>query len=166
VGAFTTRGASTAEFTDGLSNTLAFAEKLVGTPLPGEYVPNRDWLDVSSQGVDQGNMLLPWSAWVEICSSQTTVITDGSDRAGRLWMRRGAIDTSFLVAVPPNSRIPDCGIYYGGGMGVFAARSLHTGGVNAAMADGSVRFVRDGINGSVWRAFGSRRGGEVISSEF
>jgi prepilin-type N-terminal cleavage/methylation domain-containing protein/prepilin-type processing-associated H-X9-DG protein len=43
------------------------------------------------------------------------------------------------------------------------ARSKHTGGVNAAMADGSVRFVSDGIDLTAWRALGTRAGAEVVT---
>jgi prepilin-type N-terminal cleavage/methylation domain-containing protein/prepilin-type processing-associated H-X9-DG protein len=43
-----------------------------------------------------------------------------------------------------------------------AASSYHTGGVNACMADGSVRFVRDAITFSTWQAMGSMAGGEVV----
>jgi prepilin-type N-terminal cleavage/methylation domain-containing protein/prepilin-type processing-associated H-X9-DG protein len=42
----------------------------------------------------------------------------------------------------------------------IAASSYHAGGVNVCMADGSVRFVRDTINFEVWRAAGTRAGGE------
>jgi len=41
------------------------------------------------------------------------------------------------------------------------ARSYHTGGVNAALGDGTVRFVRDGVDAAVYRAAGSRNGDEV-----
>jgi prepilin-type N-terminal cleavage/methylation domain-containing protein len=47
---------------------------------------------------------------------------------------------------------------YGGGDGtnVFAsARSVHTGGVNASMVDGSGRFVTDSVDLLVWRAAGT-----------
>ena len=43
-------------------------------------------------------------------------------------------------------------------------RSFHTGGCNFLLGDGSVRFVRDGIDGPTYRAFGSRAGGEALSS--
>lgn len=43
-------------------------------------------------------------------------------------------------------------------------RSFHTGGCNFLLGDGSVRFVRDGIDGATYRAFGSRAGGEALSS--
>jgi prepilin-type processing-associated H-X9-DG protein len=46
-----------------------------------------------------------------------------------------------------------------------AARSRHPGGVNALFADGSVRFIKNSINGATWIALGSIGGGEVISSD-
>ena len=43
-------------------------------------------------------------------------------------------------------------------------RSYHTGGANFALGDGSVRFIRDSIDGVTYRAMASRDGGEVITS--
>jgi prepilin-type N-terminal cleavage/methylation domain-containing protein/prepilin-type processing-associated H-X9-DG protein len=45
----------------------------------------------------------------------------------------------------------------------LAARSRHSGGVNASMCDGSVRFVPNSINLVTWQAMASANGGEVIS---
>ena len=73
----------------------------------------------------------------------------------------------------------------------YAARSRHTGGVNACMGDGSVAFIKDSINSwnpwlitrpnrrspytnvtggpippyGVYQALSTRNGGEVISSD-
>jgi prepilin-type processing-associated H-X9-DG protein len=48
--------------------------------------------------------------------------------------------------------------------GAFAgARSKHTGGVNAAMCDGSVAFVSNEIDIIVWRGLGTRSGGELAT---
>jgi len=41
-------------------------------------------------------------------------------------------------------------------------RSTHTGGVNALMGDGSVRFLRDSTDQVVLIGIGSRAGGEVF----
>ncbi|QEL13519.1 DUF1559 domain-containing protein [Limnoglobus roseus] len=46
-----------------------------------------------------------------------------------------------------------------------SAYSKHTGGVNVGMADGSVRFIRDTINVTTWRAMGTFAGGEVIAND-
>ncbi len=47
------------------------------------------------------------------------------------------------------------------GTGYWAARSLHSGGVNGSRLDGSVQFVSDSIDGLVWIGLGSINGGEV-----
>jgi prepilin-type processing-associated H-X9-DG protein len=60
----------------------------------------------------------------------------------------------------PNPSIPDiAGKQH---MGFYAARSNHTGGVNALLGDGSVRFVADGIDLKTWRALATIFGNEVI----
>jgi len=46
------------------------------------------------------------------------------------------------------------------------ARSYHDGMVNVAMMDGSVRPVENDINIGVWRALSTRRGQEILPSEF
>ncbi|HEY8503322.1 MAG TPA: DUF1559 domain-containing protein [Gemmataceae bacterium] len=45
-------------------------------------------------------------------------------------------------------------------------RSDHPGGCNYLMGDGAVRFVRDTVPPDVYRALGSRDGGEVIPGDF
>lgn len=49
----------------------------------------------------------------------------------------------------------------GDGIAVYA-RSYHPAGVNASRADGSVEFIIDSIEPVVYRALGSRDGGEVF----
>jgi prepilin-type N-terminal cleavage/methylation domain-containing protein/prepilin-type processing-associated H-X9-DG protein len=44
---------------------------------------------------------------------------------------------------------------------VVTSRSFHTGGSNALLMDGSVRFVSNGISQATWRALGTRAGEEV-----
>jgi prepilin-type processing-associated H-X9-DG protein len=42
-----------------------------------------------------------------------------------------------------------------------AARSRHLGGVTIALADGSVRFIDDQIDLSLWRGIATQAGGET-----
>lgn len=64
--------------------------------------------------------------------------------------------------VTPNG--PDCR-----SEGLLFARSsssYHGGGVNVLMADGAVKFAASAIDGSVWRAVGSKSGGESEAASF
>ncbi|WP_435017473.1 DUF1559 domain-containing protein [Tundrisphaera sp. TA3] len=44
-------------------------------------------------------------------------------------------------------------------------RSRHPGGVNFLFGDGSVRFIKDSINETVYQALATRAGGEVVSAD-
>lgn len=47
---------------------------------------------------------------------------------------------------------------------IITSRSYHPHGVNAALVDGSVKSFASSIELSIWRALGTRSGGEVISA--
>ena len=47
------------------------------------------------------------------------------------------------------------------GYGWRASRSLHPGGVNVLLADGSVHFVPDGVNQTIWHDISTRSGAET-----
>jgi prepilin-type N-terminal cleavage/methylation domain-containing protein/prepilin-type processing-associated H-X9-DG protein len=150
----TGRGLPLARIRDGLANTLAFSEKIIGSGLGGTYRPYRDWVRIDEAMNDIGP-----ERWREICARPrpSDLLKPRLD-GGTTWMAPRVYYTAFLVSVPPNFSLPDCGwAPYGG---IFAARSHHPTGVNAAMADGSVRFVRSSIDEAVWRAAGTRSGGE------
>ena len=98
----------------------------------------------------------------------------GHDVRGRMWNTIHA-GTTFSTIYPPNSTIGDntmgyCGAEKGAPCGAqsmnnaFAiARSRHSGGVNAALADASVRFVSNSVTPAAWLGLGTRAGGEVIA---
>ncbi|MCA9235928.1 MAG: DUF1559 domain-containing protein [Planctomycetales bacterium] len=50
------------------------------------------------------------------------------------------------------------------GLWHHSARSVHSGGVNVAMLDGSTHFITDDVELLVWQAVGTPDGGEVIST--
>ncbi len=49
--------------------------------------------------------------------------------------------------------------------GTSNATSLHPGGVNLTMADGSVRFVKEQVNLNTWWAVGTRNGNEAAQRQ-
>jgi prepilin-type processing-associated H-X9-DG protein len=49
--------------------------------------------------------------------------------------------------------------------GTAPPASVHPGGVNLALADGSGRFIKDPVNQSTWWGLGTRNGAEVIGAD-
>ena len=45
------------------------------------------------------------------------------------------------------------------------ARSLHPGGLNALIGDGSVRFLKNSVNSAAWNSLHTIAGGEVLSAD-
>jgi prepilin-type N-terminal cleavage/methylation domain-containing protein/prepilin-type processing-associated H-X9-DG protein len=81
----------------------------------------------------------------------------------------------FMTITTPNSTAPDVVNWAipnndplmpvtTAGSEYSAARSRHTGGVNVALCDGSIRFVRQTIALSTWQALGTMDGGEVVAN--
>jgi hypothetical protein len=97
----------------------------------------------------------------------------GTDLRGFFWWGDASAMSTFA---PPNTSTPDqiyTAVYCnnqppllpctGTGGAVFYSRSLHPGGVNSALGDGSVRFVSSTINSSIWLGLGTPSDGEVVS---
>lgn len=94
----------------------------------------------------------------------------------RIWNSIHA-GSEFSTIYPPNSTVGDnvmgyCQPIPGAPCGTQSisnaftlARSRHTGGVNAGMADGSVRFVTNGITPSTWLGLGTRARGRGRAGE-
>lgn len=147
-----------AAVTDGLSNTLAFSEKPVASSEDRpSYSAFRDWIKISASASAASA-----DEYLAECSQLNESSGAAQFTAGRTWLLSGACFTLFYVGAPPNSPIPDCGHANANGVGLFTARSYHPGGVNAAMADGSVRWVSSSIDPRLWRGLGTRAGGEPV----
>lgn len=153
---YANRGVHPSEITDGLSYTLLFSEKPIGSGTSGNYSPFRDWADVSQN-------LTGGQDWVAICSSIKN-LTPKRLNAGATWVIGASAFSLFNTTYPPNNSIADCGA--GVSRGLFSARSYHPGGVQGVMADGSVKFFTSSVGESVWRALGTRAGGEVDVDSF
>jgi prepilin-type processing-associated H-X9-DG protein len=74
---------------------------------------------------------------------------------------RGVHEVTFFTYYVPNSKTHRIGSQEY--VHAACAASRHTGGVNAAMADGSVHFFTETITANVWLNLGNRQSGETKS---
>jgi prepilin-type N-terminal cleavage/methylation domain-containing protein/prepilin-type processing-associated H-X9-DG protein len=142
---------------DGLSHTVAFSERLRGSGTKQRPMAERDFWAVPG-AVFLADHLLQ-ACRVAARPHARDVFIHG----GRWWFWVGRERTLYTHTQSPNGRVPDClWPQMVAAAGMTTARSWHRGGVNALMGDGSQRFVPDSINQSVWRALGTRNGGELV----
>ena len=143
---------------DGLSHTAAFSEKLQGSGREDPLSGDRDAYHTSTFVLDADDVLNACRIAARPSNGRR-----GFVEGGRWWFWTGRGDTLYVHAQSPNGVVPDC--TSAGALpahGMFTARSLHPGGVNSLMADGSIRFVTEGISNATWRGLGSRSGGEIV----
>ena len=101
---------------------------------------------------------------LEACRSGVRSTSPYRTETGVAWFVGTLSQTCYNHVIEPNSTTPDCVLGHSNPVnGLFGARSNHPGGVHAAMADGSVRFVSNSIRRPVWIAIGTCAGGEVIN---
>lgn len=147
------------DVTDGLSNTIAFSETMLGRGNPGP-----DGYVVSSP---PGN---PEDVWAALMPWEATALSDSACQSaggfgvtrGNTWAAASHLSGFFNAYLPPNSQRSDCIIHFRFSPGWVAARSRHPGGVNVVLVDGSVRFVSDSIDLELWRSLSTRNGSEVV----
>ena len=150
--------------TDGTSNTLLVAEvmrgtnvNLTGTPLASLTAEQKKRLYAS---VTAGRTTAPTGGLLPpITEPDVRAATSWLGNRGATWLWGNTAMNTFTAALPPNSPLPGAA---GHGQGWLIATSPFAGGVNVALADGSVRLVRDSIPLATWRALATKAGGEVV----
>jgi prepilin-type processing-associated H-X9-DG protein/prepilin-type N-terminal cleavage/methylation domain-containing protein len=137
-----------ADITDGTSSTILFGEAYHRDPLWKTFSDQCMW--GASQSRDDLDQMAQW--W-----SYDTVARNGL--APINWQL-----TTSLVAGPfPAPFSTQCRDVMYKRLGAYG--SGHEGGANVVMADGSVRFLRDGMSLPTLQALSTRAGGEVISGD-
>lgn len=168
---------------DGSSNTIAMAEHSRPTSRYG-------FGNVAVDASGDPSTFVPFSCAALLqgktyVSSASMFTQDTS--TGYRWADGAAFFHAVSTILPPNSArclIGNPNWSAGGGHygpGIWTPTSWHTGGINALMADGSVRFISDNIHAGdlsvvapartaggpspygVWGALGTRAGGEVTA---
>src|SRR5262249_43919941 len=140
-----------AEVTDGVSNTYLFGEVSRFVDEPPSFFPI-------------GNVTIEFQ---DDYSDQVGHPTSGAFVVPRLNAppdKTGAVyNACFFTGAfyPPDwIKIKACVE-----LGQYGFRSLHPGGANFAMADGSVKFIKNSISQPIYRALGTRAGGEIIGAD-
>jgi len=108
----------------------------------------------------------------EVLIALDTTTHDLRGRYNNTWQG----NTLFSALHQPNTTVGDRSDYcnaipkapcqaLGGTSTVQSARSMHTNGVNVVLADGSVRFVQNGVTLTTWQNAATRAGGEVLAND-
>jgi prepilin-type N-terminal cleavage/methylation domain-containing protein/prepilin-type processing-associated H-X9-DG protein len=145
-------------FPDGLSHTVSYSERLRGTAGDGTLAAGRDFGNI---------VVMPFCIdrdadyALQCCRLASTNGFPTYRSAGFTWFIGDYECAAYNHAQEPNGRIPDA-LLMGPWLGIATARSMHPGGVNSLMADGSVRFFKNSIARIVWRGLGTRNGGELV----
>jgi prepilin-type processing-associated H-X9-DG protein len=156
------------EISDGTSNTFALGEAAGGST----QFPIRDLNNPSRPVTD------PFTGQPALME-QTWGATGFADRAHPWYASVLAVTAQYglppSVNDEPLNRSPGTPTIFGmdssganvsGRDRVSGFRSVHTGGANFVLCDGSVRVVRQGIDPATYRALSTSRGGEVIGGEW
>jgi prepilin-type N-terminal cleavage/methylation domain-containing protein/prepilin-type processing-associated H-X9-DG protein len=148
------------QIADGLSNTAAISESLLGQG-PENYSGNTPPAPADPRYV-YGYIGFGTPISSAACSAPTT--WNGSQRRGFSWatgeMRCGSYNHYYL----PNSPNYDCVNNDLNTYTAFAwrgARSNHNNGVNVLLGDGSVHFITNNVDPGTWLALSTRASGDV-----
>jgi prepilin-type N-terminal cleavage/methylation domain-containing protein/prepilin-type processing-associated H-X9-DG protein len=157
------------DFTDGLSNTMVFSESQIAHYQLRSCSSTGGMTPTTFPDTDQSPAMIQ-----SIAPTCTKLGAFGHVN----WANGSVFNCGVTTALTPNTRViplpndsnaydivttdeNQCGPTYA----ALTADSYHPGGVNCLMADGSVRFVKNSVNGKTWRGLGTIGGGEVFSAD-
>jgi prepilin-type N-terminal cleavage/methylation domain-containing protein/prepilin-type processing-associated H-X9-DG protein len=149
-----------ASMTDGTSNTAFFSERRRGlgtTDLKNDLYMmdtamtiDQTWQMCQTMNMSMAMQVTSWmgATWTigdMTCSTYNHVSTPNTFSCASMssGMMMGSM-ANMAVDLPPSS--------------------YHPGGVNILLGDGSVRFIKDSVALSVWRALSTRNGGEIVGA--
>ena len=141
------------EILDGSSHTVAFSERQLG---PGGPNTDSEFRHPRANMWEIADVSEPSPAACQMRSNGNWYV-----QRGEKWIMGNYGNTLYNHYYGPNAAAWDC-MNIRQQSGLMSARSSHTGGVNATLCDGSVRFVSDSIDVAVWRGLGTRAGQEVV----
>jgi prepilin-type processing-associated H-X9-DG protein len=164
---------------DGSSNTLLFSEAIIGDGTNQSEAPDvsHPWTRAAYADASLTQNVYPYNIpGTCSCADAAPGLNEGGDPIyvnngfdpasfilshvsewngwrGYSWIIGRPVTTGFTTFTAPNPSFPDWGTQ---NYGFYAARSFHSGGVNAALSDGSVRFVSNSIDKNEWQHLGAK----------
>ncbi len=171
---------------DGVSNTVAFAEGMLGVqmngPEPISSLYRGNTIIVEQNATTSGSVIDAYTSMATVMADLQTCTKNFTLSSGAICSRRGyrwcmgSIGNSLFNHL----QTPNDSQYLGNGCRLDSgcvghcgpddsvtvpASSSHPGGVNVTMGDGSVRFIKSSINRMTWWNLGTRNGGEVVGAD-
>ena len=153
-----------AAFTDGTSNTLLLSEVKAWTPYRRNGGPS--------------TTMMPQS----VAEAEAVIASGGQfkNTGHTEWPDGRVHHHGVTTTMPPNAKTgcsdgtnnyPECdfnsnqegrnGLSGSPTYAIITSRSWHTGIVNSALVDGSVRSISENVDLNIWRGLGTRSGGEI-----
>ena len=159
---------SAARVTDGLSQTVAVAERRIArasdpSDVNAMFAEPQATRSFCGGGTGSNRTLDRWKTYCYSVSFPDPAWTVFQNRAWISgWGHAGSISMQVL---PINGR--SCHLYGGETDGniLNTPSSQHPGGINVLFGDGGVRFVKEEVSMPVWWAIGTRDGGEVVGGD-
>ena len=152
------------QVTDGLSKTLLVGECKTWTPM------SRDSGTPSDPATPPPNTVADLLVYV---NAGTLKLDPGMGHTE--WVDARGYETGVTTTMTPNTKVLVAGGYdvdfvsrrettpaVGPTFQAITTRSYHPGIVNVGMMDGSGHAIADNIELSVWRAMGTRAGGDIV----
>lgn len=161
VGIFSPKKCDYSHITDGTGTTAAFSEILTGEKRTADH--RRVVFATPSFFAKAGDFDL----FVGECLARTLANSknenvDVNDYRGEGWIGSSHTSTLYNHCLGINNNT--CSNAGNIPTGAWTAGSAHDHGGNTAFADGHVVFLHDSMSLAVWRAYGSRGGGESVPS--
>jgi prepilin-type N-terminal cleavage/methylation domain-containing protein/prepilin-type processing-associated H-X9-DG protein len=174
---------------DGTSNTVAYAESLLGddmassvwgptTTPPSRYRGNMvfgaDPADDARRPHDAFQDPAFTMTLLQNCAAtfQSSMSKIGDDHGYRWAMGIAGYSMFNTIQTPNDPQFPFSACRLDGGPNnypdsgfAYGSSSAHPGGINVGFADGSVRFIKNSIDRRTWWSLGTRAGGEVVGAE-
>ncbi len=163
------RPSTLASLTDGTSNTIGASERVKGI---GANSSTFDGLRPSSSFASNmastvnASGVSPQAAYTACKNTRgpsSSAFASGGDPLGGYWTDAEPSQEMYNHVMTPN--LWSCSTNTTNYNGVASsASSRHSGGVNATMMDGSVKFIKDSVNPTTWWALGTKGGSEVVDA--